>query len=99
MGVFNPLRAGKPKNLGSIPRTDKIFLPSTKVQTVSGAQRASYSLGTGASFPGKKTGTEDHYSPPSSTEVKNEWSYTYTPPIGLHKMHMHFIFVTFYLLS
>jgi hypothetical protein len=32
----------------------------------------------------KRPGHEAHHSPPSSVEVKNEWSYTSTPPIRLH---------------
>jgi hypothetical protein len=37
------------------------------------------------SFPGvKRPGREVNHSPPSSAEVKNEWSYTSTPPICLH---------------
>jgi hypothetical protein len=32
----------------------------------------------------KRSGREVNHSHPSSAEVKNEWSYTYTPPICLH---------------
>jgi hypothetical protein len=32
----------------------------------------------------KRQGREVDHSPPSSTEVKNEWSYTSTPPTPLH---------------
>jgi len=32
----------------------------------------------------KRLGREDDYSPPSSAEVRNEWSCTHTPPIRLH---------------
>jgi hypothetical protein len=32
----------------------------------------------------KRPGIEADHSPPSSAEVKNEWSYTSTPPIRLH---------------
>jgi hypothetical protein len=32
----------------------------------------------------KRQGREADQSPPSSTEVKNTWSYTSTPPIPLH---------------
>jgi hypothetical protein len=32
----------------------------------------------------KRPGREADHSPPSSAEVKNAWSYTSTPPIGLH---------------
>jgi hypothetical protein len=46
-----------------------------RVQNSSGAQPASYPMGTRGSFPGGKS---DH-SPPSSAEVQNVWSYTSTP--------------------
>ena len=40
------------------------------------------------SYPGgvvvKKPGHEFNHSPPFSAEVKNEWSYTSTPPTRLH---------------
>jgi hypothetical protein len=43
----------------------------------SGVHQISYLMGTGVSFPGvKRSGREDDHSPPSSTEVKNKWSYT-----------------------
>jgi hypothetical protein len=32
----------------------------------------------------KRLGREADHSPPNSTEVKNAWSYTSTPPIRLH---------------
>jgi hypothetical protein len=32
----------------------------------------------------KRPGREVYHSPPSSAEVKNAWSYTFTPPIRLH---------------
>jgi hypothetical protein len=50
----------------------------------SGAHPASYPMGTRVSIPGgKPAGREDDHSPPSSTEVKNAWSYTSTTPIQL----------------
>jgi hypothetical protein len=45
----------------------------------SGAHPTSCPMGTGALTPGvKRPGREDDYSPPSSAEVKNTWSYTST---------------------
>jgi hypothetical protein len=39
----------------------------------------------GAISPGvKRQGREADHSPPSSAEVKNVWSYTFTPPLRLH---------------
>ena len=41
--------------------------------------------GSRGSFPGlKRTGRDVDNSSPSSAEVKNEWSYTSTPPLYLH---------------
>jgi hypothetical protein len=55
------------------------------VQNGSGAHTASYLMGTRGSFSGvKRPGREADYSPPSSAEVKNEWSYTSTAPVRLH---------------
>jgi hypothetical protein len=52
-----------------------------RVQTGAGAQLASFTMRTGGSLPGlKRPGCETVYSQPSSTEVKNAWSYTSTPP-------------------
>jgi hypothetical protein len=52
------------------------------VQTLLGAHPASCTMGTG-SFQGvKRPGRgADHPSPPSA-EVKKEWSYTSSPPLG-----------------
>jgi hypothetical protein len=58
-----------------------------RVQTGSGAHPPSYPMGTMGSFPGiKRQGRVADHSPPSSAEVKNAWSYTFTPPIRLHGM-------------
>jgi hypothetical protein len=35
----------------------------------------------------KRPGREADHSPPSSAEVKSEWNYTCTPPIGLHGVY------------
>jgi hypothetical protein len=53
-----------------------------QVQTDPGAHSAFCRMGTG-SFPGvKRQGRGADHSPPPSAEVKNEWSYTSTPPLG-----------------
>jgi hypothetical protein len=50
-----------------------------RVQNGSGAQPASYPMTTGGLFLGIKVpGREADFSPPSSAEVKNAWSYTST---------------------
>jgi hypothetical protein len=41
------------------------------------------------------TGNEADHSPPSDTEVKKEWSYTYTSPIYLNGM----IFLPYHYIS
>jgi hypothetical protein len=55
------------------------------LQNGSGAHPASYPMGIRSSSLGVKwPGREADHSPPSSAEVKNEWSYTSTPAIRLH---------------
>jgi hypothetical protein len=49
-----------------------------RFQIGSGANPASYPMGTGASCPGGKV----DQSPPSSAEVKNAWSYTSIPQMS-----------------
>jgi len=46
-----------------------------RIQTGSGADLATYPMGTG----GEAAGREGDHSPPSSAEAKNAWSYTSTP--------------------
>jgi hypothetical protein len=55
-------------------------------QTGSGAHPTSYPMNAGAFFTlvVKRPGHEADYSPPSSAEIKNVWSYTSTPSIYLH---------------
>jgi len=53
--------------------------PRIRVQTGSRAHPVSYSMGTGASFPGiKRPGRKADHSPASTAEVKNTWSYIST---------------------
>jgi hypothetical protein len=66
--------------MGSSPRNS-----NKTVQTGSGAHPASYSVGTDALSPCVKwPGREVDHIPTSSTDLKNEWSYTSTHPIRLH---------------
>jgi hypothetical protein len=56
------------------PRDSSLF---HSIQTSSGAHSASYSMGTGCSFPGvKRPGCEADHSLPSNAEVKNELCHT-----------------------
>jgi hypothetical protein len=68
-----------------IPAAARDFSLLQNAQTGSGGHSASYSMGTGKFLPGvKRQGPTDiDYSLPSSAAVKNEWSYTSTPPSPL----------------
>jgi hypothetical protein len=68
---------------GSNPDRSNRFSLLQNVQIGSGVHPASYSKGTGVPSR-EQRGLSFNYSPPSSTEVKNEWSYTSIPPICLH---------------
>jgi hypothetical protein len=66
------LRTGRPV---FVPRQrQRIFSSNLCVQTSSGAHPASYTIGTGGSFPGRKAppGCGADHSPPSSAKVKKE---------------------------
>jgi hypothetical protein len=56
------------------PTEAEDFSSSLCFRTGSGAHPASYTMGTGGSFPGGKTrpGRDADHSPPSSAEVKKE---------------------------
>jgi len=83
----NSLRAGPPRNLGSIPGSRKIMmLLSPKRPTPPGTHPASYSMRTMAlSLVVKRPMRGADRSPPSSAEV-NEWSQTSSPrqPVFVH---------------
>jgi hypothetical protein len=59
---------------------EEIFFPSHRFQTGSGAHPASYPTGIGSLFGVKRPEREADHSSPSSTEIKNVWRYTSTPP-------------------
>jgi hypothetical protein len=64
------------------PTEAEVFSSNLCFQTGSGAHPASYTVGTGGSFPGGKQRPErdaDH-SLPSSAEIKKERSYTSSHP-------------------
>jgi hypothetical protein len=66
------------------------------IQTAVGVHLASYPVATGVldrEYIGR--GHDVHNSSPSSAEIKNEWSYTSTPPIwflGVDLCALHVIF-------
>jgi hypothetical protein len=58
-----------------------IFLLTTVSRTALGPTQSPIQWVTGALSLGvKRPGREADHSPPSSAEVKNAWSYTFTPP-------------------
>jgi hypothetical protein len=78
------LRAGW--SVVRVPAGTGNFSLHHRVHTGSGAHPASYPMGNRGSFPGegvKRLEHEADHSPPSSSKVKNEWSYTSTPQYGL----------------
>jgi len=79
--------------LGSNPGRSNKFIYSPKRP---GRLWGSYSIGNGASFPGlKRRGSETHYSPLSSSEVKNELIFTSVPSTCLYGVYRDNL--TFYL--
>jgi hypothetical protein len=68
------------------PAGEKDFLFSLCVQTGSGANPASCTMGTGSSFSGGKVqpGRDTDHSPPSSAEVVKEWELYLLSPKHLH---------------
>jgi hypothetical protein len=61
------------------------------VQIGSGAQSASYPMGTGSSSPGiKQSGREADHSPPTSAEVKKMWIYISIPPYTYTRTNLLF---------
>jgi hypothetical protein len=60
----------------------KDFSDLHSIQTGSGAHPASYPVGTRGLIPQgvEQMECEPDHSPPSSTKVRNWWSYTFTPP-------------------
>ena len=64
------------------------FLSGTRNSLLQNVHTASYSMG----FKTKQLRHKANHSFPTSTKVKNEWSYTSTPPICFHVMHRDFFF-------
>jgi hypothetical protein len=61
------------------------FLFTTASRTALGPIQSPIQWVTGALSLGvKRPGREADHSPPSSSEVKNVWSYTLAPPVRLH---------------
>ena len=69
------------------PDSDRISCLLRNVQTCSRAHPSYYTMDTAVPSRGVKRSKRDVNSPPSSVEVKNEWSYISTPPIYLRYVH------------
>jgi hypothetical protein len=68
-----------------IPSQPKKFSFFQNVYINSEAYPITHSMGTGVFLRRiKRSGREVDHLPPTSAEVKNEWSYTSSPPIPLH---------------
>jgi hypothetical protein len=65
------------------------IFPRNRIQTVSGAHPAPYTMDTGGLSPMiKRPGHKADHSLPSNAEDKKAWSYTSTPPIRfIHNYH------------
>jgi hypothetical protein len=76
-----------------IPAGARDFSLLQNAENGCGAHPSFYSMGTGF-FPGlKRPGSEVDQSPPYSAEVKNEWSYTSSPPISFHDVDREKLYV------
>jgi hypothetical protein len=95
-GVITRLLAAQP--CVWIPTGERDSSHIQNVQTDSGVQSASYSIGW-CSFPGLIwTGSEVYHWPPSSVNVQNEYSYMSAPPICLHGLDRNiFTLLPFYI--
>jgi hypothetical protein len=70
-----------------IPIRARYFLFTKTCRLALRVHLASYWTGSGVFFPAvKRPGNVFDHSPPSSAEVKNEWSYTSTSPPCLHSV-------------
>jgi len=69
---------------------DKHFLSAAKCPDwVWGLPRLLFGGYRGSFLEVKQLGHGIYHSAPSSVEVKNEWCYTFTPPICLHGMERY----------
>jgi hypothetical protein len=69
-------------------KTSELVLKLTQLPI----QQVAKALSLGVKWPGH----EAEHSQPSSAQVKNEWSYVSTPPLGLHAMYRDSLAFTFY---
>jgi hypothetical protein len=76
---FTRLHAGRPRFDSGQGKGRRCFCLRCHVQSGSGIHPAFHSVGIVAYLWVKRPEREDDHSPPSSTEVTNTWSYTYTP--------------------
>jgi hypothetical protein len=76
---------------GSIPSKDKTFLSSPKCSDWLRGPPSLINGYQGFFRRGPAAGHEGIHSPPFSAKVKNEWNYTYTTPIGVHRNLLFYI--------
>lgn len=83
VSVVKKLRTGQSKiRIPKMARNSPVLQNS---QTISGPHPISYSISTGVLSPRpQRTGRKAECSPPSCSEIENEWSHTSNPPIQLH---------------
>jgi hypothetical protein len=75
VGVESRPWNGQPRNRGSIPKRQELFVREN-LQTSAGGHKASYPIRSGAhSLELKRSKRQADHSPPPSTKVKNEWLY------------------------
>jgi hypothetical protein len=72
---------------------------SAPVQIVPGVHPASYTMGTGSFLGVKQLERGVGHPPPSSAEVKERWSYTATPCLGLRGLLLFTVYNWSYLLN
>jgi hypothetical protein len=81
LGVATRTRTKLSRNLGSIPCSIKGFSFFHSAQTGTGTEPVTCTGGTWCSLSGvKRSGCKADSLPPSSSEVKNAWTYTTTSP-------------------
>ena len=79
--VYTGLWVRQSKKGVSIPGRVRVFSLLHRVVTGCGTQPTSYPGAAGAPLPAvKRQGPDVNHSPPSITEIMNEWSYIFTPP-------------------
>jgi hypothetical protein len=86
VGITTRLRSGRSMVRISLTARDFSLLQKESQHRLLGLPGFLFCVYRG-SFPGvKRPGSEVNHSPSSSADIKNEWSYTSTPPLCVHGM-------------